>query len=85
MLRGRGGPPPFSPLNVVLFLNRSYFGEKGSGTSSVTAVIYAGTTQSLNGLAREFLPHELFSLRHFQAGDVQQTVTLLALNVPIFL
>ena len=30
-----------------------------SGTSAVTAVIYAGTAQSLNGLAREHLAHEL--------------------------
>ena len=29
------------------FENRSYFGEKASGTSAVTAVIYAGTAQSL--------------------------------------
>ena len=40
----------YSPLNVALFLkNRSYFGDKASGTSAVTAVIYAGTAQSLNG------------------------------------
>ena len=46
----------FSPLNVALFFeNRSYFGEKASGTSVVTAVIYAGTAQSLNGLARDLL------------------------------
>ena len=37
------------------FLNRSYFGEKASGTSAITAVIYAGTAQSLNGLARELI------------------------------
>ena len=42
-----------SMCSVALF--RSYFGEKVSGTSAVTAVIYAGTAQSLNGLA-----HELF-------------------------
>ena len=44
-----------SPLNVALFENRSYFGEKASGTSVVTAVMYAGTAQSLNGLARDLL------------------------------
>ena len=44
-----------SPLNVALFENRSYFGEKASGASAVTVVIYAGTAQSLNGLACELL------------------------------
>ena len=44
-----------SPLNVALFENRSYFGEKASGTSAVTAVMYAGTAHSLNGLARDLL------------------------------
>ena len=40
-----------TPLNVALFFeNRSYFGEKASGTSAVTAVIYSGNAQSLNGL-----------------------------------
>ena len=29
-----------SPLNVVLFENRSYFGEKASGTSAITTVMY---------------------------------------------
>ena len=37
------------------FLNRSYFGENASGTSAVTAVMYAGTAQSLNSLARDLL------------------------------
>ena len=32
-----------SPLNVE---NRSYFGEKASGTSAVTSVIYSGNAQS---------------------------------------
>ena len=45
-----------SPLNVALFFeNHSYFGEKASGTSAVPAVMYAGTAQSLNGLARDLL------------------------------
>ena len=44
-----------SPLNVALFENLSYFGEKASETLAVTSVIYAGTAQSLNGLARELL------------------------------
>ena len=50
-----------SPLNVALFLNRSYFGEKASGTSAVTAVMYAGTAQSFNGLARDLLASEPFT------------------------
>ena len=33
------------------------FGERASGTSAITAVIYAGTAQSLNGLARDLLAH----------------------------
>ena len=37
------------------FENRSYFGEKTSGTSAVTAVTYASTAQSLNGLAHDLL------------------------------
>ena len=37
------------------FENRSYFREKASGTSAVTAVIYSGNAQSLNGLARDLL------------------------------
>ena len=41
------------------FENRSYFGEKASGTSAVTAVIYSGNAQSLNGLARD-LPFALY-------------------------
>ena len=45
----------------TFFENRSYFGEKASGTSAVTAVIYAGTAQSLNGLARELLACELLA------------------------
>ena len=32
-----------------------------SGTSAVTAVIYAGTSQSLNGLACELLASELLA------------------------
>ena len=45
-----------SALNVALFFeNRSYFGEKAGGTSAVTAVLYAGNAQSLNGLARDLL------------------------------
>ena len=44
----------WSVLNVE---NRSYFEEKTSGTSAVTAVIYSGTTQSLNGLARDLIAH----------------------------
>ena len=47
----------FNELNIALFENRSYFGEKASGTSAVTAVIYSGTAQSLNGLARDFIAH----------------------------
>ena len=43
------------------FENRSYFGEKASGTSAVTAVMYAGTAQSLNGLARDLLASEPFT------------------------
>ena len=46
-----------SPLNVA----RSYFGEKASGTSAVTAVMYAGTAQSLNGLAHDLLASEPFT------------------------
>ena len=34
----------------TFFENRSYFGEKASGTSAVTSVIYSGNAQSLNGL-----------------------------------
>ena len=34
----------------TFFGYRSYFGEKASGTSAVTAVIYSGNAQSLNGL-----------------------------------
>ena len=37
------------------FENRSYFGEKASGTSAVTAVIYSGNAQSLNGFACDLL------------------------------
>ena len=40
---------------VALFENRSYFGEKASAISAVTAVLYVGTSQSLNSLARELL------------------------------
>ena len=32
-----------------------------SGTSAVTAVMYAGTAQSLNGLARDLLASESFT------------------------
>ena len=32
-----------------------------SGTSAVTAVMYAGTAQSLNGLARDILASEPFT------------------------
>ena len=40
-----------SALNVALFFeNQSYFGEKASGTLTITAVIYSG-------LAREILAH----------------------------
>ena len=62
---------PFSGLKVALVLylikcstfleNRCYFGEKVSGTSAITAVIYAGTSQSY-GLAREFVARELAAL-----------------------
>ena len=34
----------------TFFEKRSYFGEKASGTSAVTSVIYWGNAQSLNGL-----------------------------------
>ena len=34
----------------TFFFNRSYFGEKASGTSAVTSVIYSGNAQSLNSL-----------------------------------
>ena len=59
-----------SALNVALFfLNRSYFGEKASGTSAVTAVMYAGTTQSLNGLARDLLARgTLYQSNHLCIG-----------------
>ena len=42
------------------FENRSYFGEKASGTSAVTLVIYVSTAQSLNGLARYLLARGTF-------------------------
>ena len=58
-----------SPLNVALF---SYFGEKASGTLALTAVIYAGTAQSLNGLAREFLACELLALTMTKQGILQR-------------
>ena len=45
-------------LNVALL---SYFGEKASGTSAVTVVIYMGTAQSVNGLACELLAHEVLA------------------------
>ena len=48
-------------LSVALFENRSYFGEKVSGTSAITAMIYAGTAQSLNSLSREPLARELLA------------------------
>ena len=51
-----------NPLNVALFFNRSSFGEKASGTSGITAVVYMGTVQSLNGLVRELLACELLAL-----------------------
>ena len=35
------------------FENLSYFGEKASGTSAVTAVIYSGNAQSLKSLSRD--------------------------------
>ena len=41
--------------------NRSYFGEKASGTSATTAVFYTGIVQSLNSLARELLARELLA------------------------
>ena len=44
-----------SLLNVALFENQSYFEEIASETSAVTAVMYAGTAQPLNGLARDRL------------------------------
>ena len=43
-----------SPLNVALFW-------KASGTSAVTAAMYAGTAQTLNGLARDLLASEPFT------------------------
>ena len=47
-----------SPLNVALFLKiEAIVGEKASKTSAVTAVIYSGTAQSLNGLARDLIAH----------------------------
>ena len=45
----------------TFFENRSYVGEKASGTSAVTAVIYSGNTQSLNSLARDLLAREPFT------------------------
>ena len=60
-----------SPLNVALFENRSYFGEKASGTSAVTAVMYAGTAQSLNGLAHDLLAHgTLYQSCHLRCSCV---------------
>ena len=46
-------------LNVALFCfeKQSSFGEKASGTSAVTAVIYTGKAESLNGLAHDLLAH----------------------------
>ena len=55
-----------SVLNVALFENRSYFGEKASGTSAVTAVSYSGNAQSLNGFARDLLARRtLYQSCHF--------------------
>ena len=51
---------PFFKVETHFFENWSYFGEKESGTSAVTAVIYAGTAQSLNGLASELLAYGTF-------------------------
>ena len=52
---------PFSGLKLtsvyILCDDLSYFGEKASGTSAVTAVMYAGTAHSLNGLACDLLAH----------------------------
>ena len=46
-------------------------GEKASGTSAVTAVIYAGTAQSLNGLARDLLARRtLYQSCHWRCACV---------------
>ena len=44
-----------SPLNVALYKKKSKLFWRKS--SAITAVIYAGTAQSLNGLARDLLAH----------------------------
>ena len=51
----------FKSFKCSTFLKIKAFGEKASGTLAVTAVIYAGTSQSLNGLARELLVCELLA------------------------
>ena len=57
-----------SPLNVALL---SYFGEKASGTSAVTAVIYSGTAHSLNSLARDLIaPGTLYQSCHSHCSCV---------------
>ena len=56
---GEGAVFGVETLSSLFFENRSYFGEKASGTSAVTAVICAGTAHSLNGLAQELLAREL--------------------------
>ena len=38
-----------SPLNIVLFFKSKLFWRKSEWNSAVTAVIYAGNAQSLNG------------------------------------
>ena len=42
-------------MTILSSLNVSNFGEKASVTPAVTAVIYTGTAQSLNSLARDLL------------------------------
>ena len=48
---------PYKCMKIEL-----YFGERVSGTSAVTAVIYAGTAQSLNGSTRELLAYATFTM-----------------------
>ena len=45
-------------FRVETYISNIYFGEKSSGTSAVT--IYAGTAQSLKGLARDLLACVIF-------------------------
>ena len=68
-----------SPLSVALFEKRSYFGEKANGTSAVTAVMYAGTSQSLKGLACDILARgTLYQSSHWRCSCVVFSLLVVA-------